>query len=322
MARPREMRIPFSVPVRVIGLNPDGTAYTKTAYTCDVSHHGVCLRGADFLGHRGNQVTLQYSGRHSRYSIAWVAPSSSSSETQAGLVLLEGGVCLWEADAALLEQTPSQPAKEKDPSTPVAAASSLANTSLRNDSHPATQFNPPRLRGDASRSVPVSSPPPAAVSQTSDAAIDNRANERFACDRGVLCWRQGGLVPLWGKLRNVSAGGCYVDTELPLEVGTPVAVLMILRGRKIRVHGEVRSCEPKKGMGICFTAITERDLNQLQTSLESYAVAANHAPPADDSGEETLQRLQTWFERHAQLSREEFLRMLSKTRKDCVGTPA
>ncbi len=57
------------------------------------------------------------------------------------------------------------------------------------------------------------------------------------------------------RLKNVSTGGCFVETKDPAPEGTIVTAVLTMGGATIKTLGEVRFCDPGKGMGICFANI-------------------------------------------------------------------
>lgn len=56
-------------------------------------------------------------------------------------------------------------------------------------------------------------------------------------------------------LKNISAGGCFVETEDPSPKGAIVTAVLTTGGPTVKVLGEVRFCDPRKGLGIRFTNI-------------------------------------------------------------------
>jgi hypothetical protein len=90
---------------------------------------------------------------------------------------------------------------------------------------------------------------------------ERRSVPRVETDGWVQWWKQGDPTPRWGRLKNVSAGGCCIKTPLPIAAGTTVIVVLTVKELKkqIRAVGEVRSYTPQKGMGISFT-LAERIL--------------------------------------------------------------
>ena len=59
-----------------------------------------------------------------------------------------------------------------------------------------------------------------------------------------------------GKLLNLSAGGCFVETDWPFEVGALVEILLQVNRFSLRALGEVRMVDPFGGMGIEFRGMS------------------------------------------------------------------
>jgi len=65
---------------------------------------------------------------------------------------------------------------------------------------------------------------------------------------------------------DISGRGCYVDTLLPLPLGTKVNIIFWIDEEKIRTDGVVRASDPNVGMGIEFTELE----NPVQQRLQQY----------------------------------------------------
>ncbi len=85
-------------------------------------------------------------------------------------------------------------------------------------------------------------------------------------------------VPVWGKLSDVSAGGCYLEMVIPLPVGTKLRLTLWIHENKIFIQGMVVSNHPGYGCGIRFTEITRQDREILDHFLEELKASS---PPED-----------------------------------------
>jgi hypothetical protein len=65
---------------------------------------------------------------------------------------------------------------------------------------------------------------------------------------------------------DISGRGCYVETLLPLALGTKVSVTFWMNSEKLRTDGVVRASDPNVGMGIEFTELE----NPVQEKLQQY----------------------------------------------------
>ncbi len=70
---------------------------------------------------------------------------------------------------------------------------------------------------------------------------------------------------------DISGRGCYVETLLPLPLGTKVNVTFWMDSEKMRTDGVVRASDPNVGMGIEFTELE----NQVQEKLQQYIEKLN-----------------------------------------------
>jgi hypothetical protein len=67
---------------------------------------------------------------------------------------------------------------------------------------------------------------------------------------------------------DIGGRGCYVETLLPLQLGTKVIITFWLDEEKIRTTGMVKASDPGVGMGIEFTALDNPVQERLQAHLE------------------------------------------------------
>lgn len=123
----------------------------------------------------------------------------------------------------------------------------------------------------------LSSPEPRIAPPVSAAAAsedERRVQSRSACRLGVNVYRPEGSVLQHCTLTDVSAGGCYIETTVPLAVGTRLVIELRTADWKLRVHGKVRSTHLGFGMGVEFRLRTPEDkeqVNKLLASLDAQA---------------------------------------------------
>jgi len=67
---------------------------------------------------------------------------------------------------------------------------------------------------------------------------------------------------------DIGGRGCYVETLLPLSLGTKVIITFWLDSEKIRTTGMVKASDPGVGMGIEFTALDNVVQERLQAHLD------------------------------------------------------
>ena len=136
-------------------------------------------------------------------------------------------------------------------------------------------------------------------------AEERRRYSRAPSDRGVQCWKLSGTIPVWGKLRDLSPDGCFIETVTPFPIGTQVRLLVMLFGWQLRAEGEVR-VSTKRGMGVMFTGLRPEDADRLHSSLNRMAPAGKQ--PAMNS-ETLVKAIEKWFKTNDSLPHAAFLRM-------------
>ena len=67
---------------------------------------------------------------------------------------------------------------------------------------------------------------------------------------------------------DVSGNGCYVETILPLPIGTTLRVDFYLENQHIKISALIRTCDPGVGNGIEFTGMPLEGKQQFQAYLD------------------------------------------------------
>ena len=67
---------------------------------------------------------------------------------------------------------------------------------------------------------------------------------------------------------DVSGRGCYIESLVPLPLGTSLIITFWLDMDKIVTPASVRTSDPGVGMGIEFTGLSPQNQERLQQSLE------------------------------------------------------
>ena len=75
-------------------------------------------------------------------------------------------------------------------------------------------------------------------------------------------------TPMRINATDVSGNGCYVETILPLPVGTVLRVDFYMDNEHITMSAVVRTCDPGVGNGIEFTGLPADGKQRLQTYLD------------------------------------------------------
>ena len=114
--------------------------------------------------------------------------------------------------------------------------------------------------------------PHAATEWTPD--DERRRRPRYNCV-GVAEIRstQGATAEfLTGKIRNISMGGCNIETQSPLERGSQLAVVLRVNMLRLRVIAEVRfvKIDRELSAGLEFVGMTAPGLQSLQELIAEF----------------------------------------------------
>jgi hypothetical protein len=75
-------------------------------------------------------------------------------------------------------------------------------------------------------------------------------------------------TPMRVNATDISGNGCYVETILPLAIGTTLRVDFWVDNDKISTSAVVRTSDPGVGMGIEFIGLTPDSKQRIQTHLD------------------------------------------------------
>jgi hypothetical protein len=157
---------------------------------------------------------------------------------------------------------------------------------------------------------------------------ERRQSPRYKCAGSAQFRVQGSEVRTWGTLTDISQHGCYVELMSTFPVGANVELELELNGIRADVKGEVRVSYPCLGIGIAFREISDENRMRLLEMLRSLSPvdhpgtpAVSEAPSLSTSASlpiivntaAALQALADFFETRAQLTKEEFVRILRKS---------
>ena len=79
---------------------------------------------------------------------------------------------------------------------------------------------------------------------------------------------RGRGAPMRTQATDISGRGCYVETLLPLSLGTALSITFWLDSEKITTAAVVRTCDGGVGMGIEFTGLADATQQRLQRLIE------------------------------------------------------
>jgi hypothetical protein len=75
-------------------------------------------------------------------------------------------------------------------------------------------------------------------------------------------------TPMRISATDVSGNGCYVETIMPLPIGTTLSVDFYLDDQHVKISAVIRTCDPGVGNGIEFTGMSLEGKQQFQAYLD------------------------------------------------------
>jgi c-di-GMP-binding flagellar brake protein YcgR len=91
---------------------------------------------------------------------------------------------------------------------------------------------------------------------------------------------RGTELPIRVETADISAGGCYVEMAVTVDVGTALDVVLWLGHEKLVVRGRVVTRHPHFGNGIEFVGVSPDDRQKLQLFLDAKDPNEQNAPIA------------------------------------------
>jgi len=90
-------------------------------------------------------------------------------------------------------------------------------------------------------------------------------------------------TPLRVNATDISGNGCYVETVMPLPVGTALRMDFWMGEEHLSPSAIVRTRDPGVGMGIEFTGLTEETKKRFQAHLDQMDRGLNVAAPKGET---------------------------------------
>jgi len=229
MRRRHEERLAISLPVRVWGMDANGKAFSQTATTLDITRIGVRLGGLACALKHSEIVGMQHGTQKARFRVVWAGRPGGPEQGQAGLYCIESGKQIWGESLKCISEAPRIGQRESVPK----------------------QY------------VPFSGPVP-----SQQALDERRIDARFRCGGTAQALDQATGFSSWGRISDISASGCYVQTSDPIPSGATATVVLSFLGASIRCTAEVRTSHPAVGMGLSFLDMAPEDHQRLYRLLE------------------------------------------------------
>jgi hypothetical protein len=96
---------------------------------------------------------------------------------------------------------------------------------------------------------------------------ERRIYPRHPCSGAADILRNGKLWG-WGKVSDISRGGCYLETDQTLPIGTEAQLRLTIADTLLDIDGMVASATPVVGMGIDFVTVSPEQENKLARIID------------------------------------------------------
>jgi hypothetical protein len=104
-------------------------------------------------------------------------------------------------------------------------------------------------------------------------AGDRRSDDRYPCNGSVSLRSAAFPTPIWGTLRDIGAGGCYVQSVSVAAVGDIVSGQFTLNGIQINAVAEVRTSRATVGMGLLWCDLGWDGQEKLNNLLRTISLS-------------------------------------------------
>ena len=96
--------------------------------------------------------------------------------------------------------------------------------------------------------------------------LEIRSGFRHTCLGGVQILHGGNLC--WGRLGDISGGGCYIETVYPLPIGTTMQLRLTIAGKILDASAKVAWTIPQAGMGVSFVFVSPEEKYKIAQIIE------------------------------------------------------
>jgi hypothetical protein len=117
MGKRFQKRIRVVLPVRILGTDSSGKAFSVVGHTLDVDIAGARLGRLSARVQLGDELTLQYKSNRARFLVRWVGPPRTAVEGQVGLECLDSARHLWPIAESPSDDNETHPALQSPPSS-------------------------------------------------------------------------------------------------------------------------------------------------------------------------------------------------------------
>lgn len=243
-----EPRIRASLQVNVYGIDLNGNFFKQTAQAYNVSRHGACLDGIGCLRGPGEVIEIEHRGEKAGFVVAWVGIPGTPEHNRIG-VRNRDQRNIWKLHLPTPEPDNFQPYDSE----------SEATQPRSDEFHSETRAVIPQFLFKE---------------QTGheELEIERRRYRRYAIEGSATFQVKNSNVRTWGRLSDLSSGGCYVESYVPFPVKTELQMMLEVREVRVVAEGVVRVVYPGLGMGIEFTRLSRDSIQELEQ------VAASEVP--------------------------------------------
>jgi PilZ domain-containing protein len=102
---------------------------------------------------------------------------------------------------------------------------------------------------------------------------ERRQHPRRRCSLSVEIHPASQESRVWGRVSDISLGGCFVEMQSTLKEGTKVRLALWIQDKKLWAVGKVAAARLGSGVGIQFEEIKTDDREQLKRYLDVLASA-------------------------------------------------
>jgi len=109
------------------------------------------------------------------------------------------------------------------------------------------------------------------------ATVERRQHPRYAVDAVAEVLVLDGSVLFRGRVLDISAAGCYIETQARLRMRqrTPVEMVFRVKDRVFRVQATSRMVRSGMGAGFQFAAMNERMRTELDLLIDDLSARVN-----------------------------------------------
>jgi PilZ domain len=116
--------------------------------------------------------------------------------------------------------------------------------------------------------------------------LNRRQFPRSLCAGAVEILQRGSRWE-WGRVNDISHGGCYIEIVQLLPIGTEAQLQLTIAGTLLNIAAKVVSNDPGIGMGMDFVAVSQEQESKLAQIVRSITAAesptaqqAEHSQPS------------------------------------------